>query len=68
MKKKTHSLLEQTRSRITKFLFDSGMSKSTLAVKAGLSVNALRDIEYETWNPTFSTVQKLLNVVDSNAA
>lgn len=40
-----------------------GLSKSGLAKEAGLSPNALRDLDKPEWNPTAETLDTLLKVI-----
>jgi DNA-binding phage protein len=38
---------------------DRSVPKARLAIKAGLSTNALNQVDDETWNPTLRTLNKL---------
>ena len=38
---------------------DRSVPKARLAIEAGLSTNALNQVDDETWNPTLRTLNKL---------
>tara|TARA_Y100000310_G_scaffold53134_1_gene48730 strand:+ start:5648 stop:5845 length:198 start_codon:yes stop_codon:yes gene_type:complete len=45
----------------------TGIKPASLAVQAGLSINALRDLHKDTWNPTVETLRKVLAVIPSDS-
>lgn len=46
-------------ARIRAFKTHTGKSKSELALDAGLSVNALRDMDKPEWSPTADTLRQV---------
>ena len=55
--------------RIKIFTFAvSGMNRSQLAKKAGLTESATRNIHNDTWNPTLQTIRMLESVVPDDFA
>ena len=55
--------LDRTIQRIRAFAARRGLSKSRYALKAGLTVNALRGMDSAEWNPTAETLRKLEEII-----
>ena len=55
--------MDKAVARVRDFLVSSKMSKSGLAKEAGMSPNALRDLDRDDWNPTRETLDKLLATI-----
>lgn len=55
--------LDRTILRIRAFAGRRGLSKSRYALKAGLTVNALRGMDSPDWNPTAETLRKLEEII-----
>ena len=56
--------VEKAIDRIRAFVASrTGLSKSALAKRAGLSLNALRDLDKTDWNPKAETLDKCLSAI-----
>lgn len=58
-------IFEKAIARVRAFVASPhGLSKSGLAKRADLSPNALRGLDSPDWNPTFRTLDRLIEVID----
>lgn len=55
--------IEQTIHRIRAYKTENGIKNSTLAVEAGLSNMALRNIDNKDWNPTAEVLRKVEAII-----
>ena len=53
-------MIDDTVSKIRAFQAKRGLRNATLAKNAGLSVNALRDLDSPEWAPRYDTLKKLI--------
>lgn len=51
-------------ARVRAFVVEHGLARANLALRAKLSINALRDIHKPSWNPTYETLHKVLVVIE----
>jgi predicted transcriptional regulator len=61
-------ITEDAVSRIRAFRHAKKLPKATLAQNAGLSPNALRDMDAADWSPRYDTLKKLLEYIQQAAA
>lgn len=52
-------------TRVRRFVSKRGHSKYSLALRAGLTQNALRDCDKPKWNPSAGTLDKLARTMDA---
>jgi len=52
-------------AKVRAFAVEHDFAKSGLARRAGLSINALRDLHSPNWNPEWETLNKLLIAIDA---
>jgi len=60
-------MLTDAVARIRAYARENKIRPATLAQKAGLSPNALRDLDNPDWKPRYATLLRLLAVVNGEA-
>lgn len=58
-------MIEEAVTKIRSFRDSNGLKNATLAKLAGLSVNALRDLDSPDWSPRYDTLRKLLAYIEA---
>lgn len=58
------TITSQLITRVRKFVARRGKIKYRLALRAGLTENALRDCDKPSWNPRAETLGKVIRAID----